>query len=132
MPAVIPPRCSKLSSAGAGQRAEVLSIIFLLPWNCLVSALFSLACAAGRVCAIGEVVTDQEGGTWLQEGQPPRMAAGAGGDEKPCFQLCTNAALPSNLCLPQQPDCHLLIQLPQPVTPSWGYLFKLHNLQSLC
>lgn len=74
MPAVIAPKCCKLCSASTVQAAEVWSIIFLLPWNSLVSILFALACAAGSVSAVGgEVVTGQEGclrgshPTWQQK-----------------------------------------------------------------
>ena len=90
------------------QGAEVLSIIFLLPWNCLVSGLFALACAAVSICAMGgEVVTGQRGCTWLSEAQPPHGGQQEQGesvrsqmDEKSRFPPRTRPALPNNHCHP--------------------------------
>lgn len=135
MPAVTPLRCSNLCSASTGQGADILSIIFLLPWNSLVSVLFALACAAVSVCARGgEVVTGRGDPTRLSEAQPPHGEQQKQGesvssqmDEKSRFPTAHQA---SSAKQPLPPTTARPVRWQDP--PSWDYLFTLRGLPSLC
>lgn len=90
-----------------------------MEFPCLCSVCSGLFC---RLCQCHwRRSGDRPGG--LHEGQPP-----VGQQKQAEMRNPTSNSAPVQPCQ----GSHLLVQLPQPATPSWSYLFILHDLESLC